>query len=323
MNNNINKDDAIKYLATEFQTDEQSRFKTIKPTKQLIKDIADAVTYIKQEEKYEEEKKKWGVISTLNSLAILTILTLIFSINRDSDSEYLGEWKLYTYLASVSFTTIWIEVNIEKSYFFNELWRFSITKIMVSLSITALIVFSTATASFQINNIFGVDSSYFPFTRSFLTAYLFFTYASKIIYVLLIAASLNLLLIVLYIKDILNGENEREFPWGSICFVILTLILTYFSWFWVSNNFNDKKLNEKIYLLAHQLDFNDSNLCENLRGEHVSVIFLGSEQRQVLVDFNTIKPDSVSSFVEGKHFFSIEMKNLKVIPCSYEKKTIN
>lgn len=66
MNKNINKDDAIKYLAAEFQTDEQSRFKTIKPTKQLIKDIADAVTYIKQE-KNTKKKKRSG-----ESLAHLT-----------------------------------------------------------------------------------------------------------------------------------------------------------------------------------------------------------------------------------------------------------
>ncbi|HFI5337009.1 TPA: hypothetical protein ACGQS5_004749 [Serratia liquefaciens] len=49
MESNRNKDDAIKHLASEFQIDEQSQFNKIKPTKQLIQNIADAVIYLKHE----------------------------------------------------------------------------------------------------------------------------------------------------------------------------------------------------------------------------------------------------------------------------------
>lgn len=317
MDNNKNKYEAIKHLASEFNIDEQSRFNKTKPTKQLIQDIAEAVMYLKQEKKYEGKKIEWGITNALNVLAILAILILIFSTNHDDDSEYLGQWKFYAYLVSVSFTTIWIGVNIERLSLVKELWRFGITKLMVSLSFTALIVFSTATASSTINDIFGVDSSYFPFTRSFLTAYVFFTHASQLVYILLIAAALNLLPIGNYIKKILDKDIDREMPLGSIIFISLTLVFTYFSWGWVSNNFNKDTLDEKIYTLAHQLDFNDSNLCRNLRDKNASVIFLGPEQRQVLVDFNTIKADNISSFVEGGRNFKLEMKNLQVMPCLY------
>ena len=317
MDNNISKDDAIKHLASEFQINEQSRFNKIKPTKQLIQDIADAMIYLKQEKKYEGERREWGVISALNGLAILAILILIFSINRDGDSEYLGKWKFYAYLVSVSFTTIWIGVNIERLSLVRELWRFGITKLMVSLSFTALLVFSTATASSTINGIFGIDSSYFPFTRSFLTAYVFFTHASQLIYILLFAAVLNLSPVGRYLKNLWDRDVDREIPWVSISFISLTLVFTYFSWGWVSNNFNKETLSEKIYILAHQLDFNDSNLCVNLRDKNASVIFLGPEQKQVLVDFNTIKPDNISSFVEDGRSFRLEMKDLQIIPCLY------
>ena len=93
----------------------------------------------------------------------------------------------------MSFTTIWIGVNIERIFLVRELWRFGITKLIISLSFTALVIFSTATASAEINNIFGIDSSYFPFTRGFLTAYIFFTHASQLVYFLLFTAALNIL----------------------------------------------------------------------------------------------------------------------------------
>ncbi|MFE8665539.1 hypothetical protein [Serratia nevei] len=317
MNNNRNKDESIKHLASEFKTDEHSRFNKIKSTKQLIQDIANAATYLKHEKEYEGKRKEWGIINALNGLAILAILILIFSINRDSDSEYLGKWKFYAYLFSVSLTAIWIGVNIERLFLVRELWKFGITKLMVSLSFTALLVFSTATASSAINGIFGIDSFHFPFTRSFLTAYIFFTHASQLVYVLLIAAAFNLLPICYYLKKLWDDDTDREIPWGAITFILLTLVFTYFSWGWVSNNFNKDTLSEKIYILAHQLDFNDNNLCLNLRNKNASVIFLGPEQRQVMVDFNTIKPDDISSFVEGGRSFRLEMKDFQIMPCFY------
>lgn len=317
MDNNRNKDEAIKHLASEFKIDGYSRHNKIKPTKQLIQDIADSVTYLKREKEYEGKKKEWSIISALNGLAILAILIFIFSINRDGDSEYLTKWKFYAYLFSVFLTAIWIGVNIERLLLVRELWKFGITKIMISLSFTALLVFSTASASSTINGIFGIDSSHFPFTRSILTAYTFFTYASQLVYALLIAAAINILPIGYYLKKLWNSDTDRDIPWGSITYIFLTLVFTYFSWGWVSNNFNKDTLNEKIYLLAHQLDFNDSNLCVNLRNKNASVIFLGPEQRQVMVDFNTIKPDDISSFVEGGRSFRLEMKDLQVMPCLY------
>lgn len=141
MNNNRNKDESIKHLASEFKTDEYSRFNKIKSTKQLIQDIANAVTYLKNGKEYEGRRKECVIISILNGLAILAILILIFPINRDSASEYLGKWKFYAYLFSVSLTEIWIGVNIERLLLVRELWKLGIKKLMVSLSFTALLIF--------------------------------------------------------------------------------------------------------------------------------------------------------------------------------------
>lgn len=315
MDDNRDKENAIKHLASEFQVDEYSQFRKEKPTKQLIKDISDAVTYLKQEKELEGERKEWNVTSALNSLAILAIFIFIFSISKKGDYESIERLKLYAYILSVILSTIWIGVNIERLSLFRELWKFGITKLTISLFFTALVVFSTATASAVINGVFGIDSSFFPFTRSFLTAYIFFRHASQLIYLLLIVAAFNLLLIGAYLKRLLCDNDELDIPWKSLVFIFLTLVFSYFAWGWSGSNYDNDTLNKKVYLLAHQLDFNDKNMCINIKDDNVGVIFLGQNQSQVFVDYNTTKPDSFSDFIEGSQYYGLQMKDFKILPC--------
>lgn len=315
MSDNCKNEDGIKTLAAEFKVDEYSRFRRDKSTKQLIKEICDAIIYIKNEKKYEGERNEWDVTSALNWLAIAAIAIFFFSVSRSDDSFFLEKVKLYAYILSVVFSAIWIGVNIERRYFFRELWKFGTTKIILSLCFTALVVFSTATASSTINNIFGVDASFFSFTRSFLTAFLFFKYASQLVYVLILAAAINLIPIFFYLKDSMLNNDSEGFPVKSAVFIVLTLMFSYFAWGWSGSNFDKQTLDAKVYLLAHQLDFNDSNLCENLIGENVSVIFLGQNAKKILVDFNVVKPDSFYEFLKGYESYEVQRKKIKVMPC--------
>lgn len=317
MSDNVSKEDAVKQLALEFKADNHTRFRSDKSTKQLIKDICDAVIYLQNEKKYEGQRKEWDVTSVLNWLAIAAIAIFIFSVSKKEDSELLERVKLYTYILSIVLSAIWIGVNIERTSLFRELWTFGITKLIISLLFTALVVFSTATASSTINGIFGIDASFFPFTRSFLTAYTFFRYISLLVYLLLFVAVFNLFLIGAYLKCLFDRKGDIDFPVKSLVFIVLTLVFTYFTWGWSGSNFDNNTLNEKVYILAHQLDFSDNNLCVNLKGQKVSVIFLGHDQVQMLVDYNTVKPDSVSSFVEGENIYELVNKNLKVMSCDY------
>ncbi|MCC8366815.1 hypothetical protein J8V57_11055 [Xenorhabdus sp. PB61.4] len=317
MGDNSNKEDAVKQLASEFKLDKFSRIRSDKSTKQIIKDIYDAVIYIKNDKEYEEKRNEWDVVRALNWLAIAAIVIFFFSVSKRGNSDFLEGMKLYAYILSVILSAIWIGVNIERTHLFRELWKFGITKLIISLFFTALVVFSTATASSIINDIFGIDASFFPFTRSLLTAYIFFRYASQLVYLLIFSALLNLFPIGAYFKYRSDEKNNFDFPWQSLVFIILTLVFSYFTWGWSGSNFDSDTLNYKVYLLAHQLDFNDNNLCENLRGEKTSVIFLGQNQAQILVDYNTVKPDSIFSFVDGYTIHGIENKNLKVMSCDY------
>ena len=86
MESKKDKDDAIKHLAEEFKSDGNLRYRSVKTTKQLIQNIAEATAYLKQEKQLERLRGELDVTNALNGLAILAILIFLFSVNRESDS---------------------------------------------------------------------------------------------------------------------------------------------------------------------------------------------------------------------------------------------
>ncbi|HAS1199988.1 TPA: hypothetical protein I3816_004753, partial [Enterobacter cloacae] len=195
------------------------------------------------------------------------------------------------------------------------LWRFKTAKIILSLSFTGLVVYCTAEASSIINDVFNIDPSFFPFTRSFLVAYLFFKKISILVYLLAIAGFFCIINIISYIKSKWDGTGNIEFSFGALTYILFICIFSYFALGWVGSNFNDDVLNRKVYSLAHQLDFNKKNPCSNLKDLEVSVIFLGPNQDKVLVDFNKEEMLTASSFLEGIFWYSYDKDELKILQC--------
>ncbi|CAD7561412.1 hypothetical protein CIP106467_1494 [Citrobacter europaeus] len=286
-----------------------------KSTKQIIKDIRDAVLFIKNESENKKYNEQWNSSITLNTLAIVAILIFIFSTSNSSDSEFIETLKLPAYIISIMLSTIWIGINIERTLMFKELWKFKTTKIILSLSFTGLIVYCTAEASSIINDVFNIDPSFFPFTRSFLVAYLFFKKISILVYLLAIVGVVCIINIISYFKLKLDGNSDVRFPIGALIYIIFTCIFSYFALGWVYSNFNDGVLNKKVYSLAHQLDFNKKNPCSNLQDFEVSVIFLGPNQEKVLVDFNKEEMLTASSFLEGIYWYKYDKNELKILQC--------
>ncbi|HBM1441688.1 TPA: hypothetical protein LUI45_004654 [Salmonella enterica subsp. enterica] len=286
-----------------------------KSTKQIIKDIRDAVLFIKNESENKKYNEQWNSSITLNTLAIVAILIFIFSTSNSSDSEFIETLKLPAYIISIMLSTIWIGINIERTLMFKELWKFKTTKIILSLSFTGLIVYCTAEASSIINDVFNIDPSFFPFTRSFLVAYLFFKKISILVYLLAIVGVVCIINIISYFKLKWDGNSDVRFPIGALIYIIFTCIFSYFALGWVYSNFNDGVLNKKVYSLAHQLDFNKKNPCSNLQDFEVSVIFLRPNQEKVLVDFNKEEMLTASSFLEGIYWYKYDKNELKILQC--------
>ncbi|EBI6200189.1 hypothetical protein NMI26_003480 [Salmonella enterica subsp. enterica serovar Braenderup] len=315
-NEKINTE-SFRKLVAEFDSSDNAnyRYSNEKSTKQIIKDIRDAVLFIRNESENKKYNEQLNSSIVLNTLAIVAILIFIFSTSNSSDSEFIETLKLPAYIISVMLSTIWIGINIERTLIFKELWRFKTAKIILSLSFTGLIVYCTAEASAIINDVFNIDSSFFPFTRSFLVAYLFFKKISILVYLLAIVGVFCIINIISYFKSKLGGNRDIKFPIGALIYIFFTCIFSYFALGWVYSNFNDDVLNKKVYSLAHKLDFNKKNPCSNLQGIEVSVIFLGPNQDKVLVDFNKEEMLTASSFLEGIYWYTYDKNELKILQC--------
>jgi len=309
--------ESINKLAAEFDASEDAhyRYSHEKSTKQVIKDIRDTVLFIKREKENEKYSEQWGCSVALNILAVVAILVFIFSTSNGSDSEFIESLKLPAYIISIMLSTVWIGINIERTLLFKELWRFKTAKIILSLSFTGLILYCTAEASAIINDIFNIDPSFFPFTRSFLVAYLFFKKISILVYLLAIVGVFCIINIASYVKSKWDGDRDIDFPVGASIYIFFTCTFSYFALGWVDNNFNGNVLNQKVYSLAHQLDFNKKNPCSNLKDLEVSVIFLGQNQDRVLVDFSKEEMLTASGFLEGKYWYTYDKNQLKILQC--------
>jgi cation transport ATPase len=285
--------------------DELSSTSNNNPNKSIetLKDhLVALLAHSKHVEWKRERKSDDDNLSTRFSLlflAVLSILLLWLSWSNSQDWEWLTSHNFALGLWGVAFALIFVGVSIERSSFFEHLWKYGFTKIVTSVSFSGLVIFSTGKASSLINSIFGVDSSAFPFTRVFTTGLLVFQYVSPVMFIVVLFALAHALQLISYIKlSISSGSRYESPPWDAIAFLLLAIVVLLFSWKWINRDFSESKYSAKIYRLAHLLDFNSKHLCTNIK-EGISVVFVGSDHSKVLVDLNSVQTHDIKSFVEG------------------------
>lgn len=268
--------------------------------------------------KREIEAENYSVQSALFTLAFLAI-AFLSSIWWDvsSDWEWVENNRFALRLWGTAFAAVYVGVSIERSSFFKKLWDFGFTKIVASIAVSALLIFSTGKASSLINSVFGVDAAIFPFTRAFISGMLAFQYSSPLLVVVGFFALLHAFDIIGYIKSKFSSDYIYDFPpWGSIIFLILAVVVLVASWLWIARDFAEEEFPSKIYRLAHLLDFNSNHACANIQ-KGVSVVFVGSDHSKVLVDTNTIQTNNVESFVNKNFSSSVAIpKKFFYIACS-------
>ena len=278
--------------------------------------ILDHAKSMERQREDEKETQSYGVTRALVALAVLTVFFLFNGFGRSGEWAWLDQHRFAIRLWGITLAAVFVGVSIERSSFFKSLWTFGFTKLIASLAISALIVFSTGKASSLINEVFTVDASALPFTRAIVAGLLAFQYAYPLLIVVAIFAILHALNAVEWIRSKWSGRVQYEDPpLQSILFLILSLVILLSFTRWVNKDFSDEAWPAKVYRLAHTLDFNSKYQCTNLR-ENLSVVFLGPEQARVLVDVNNAQTDDIESFVDGRISSQVEIpQQFHVLPC--------
>jgi hypothetical protein len=291
-----------------------------KPVETLKDHVVALLTHSKDIEwrkKHYREAENHSIQSALFTLAFIAIVFLWSGWWSDStDWEWLNNHRFPLRLWGTAFAAVYIGVSIERSSIFKILWSFGFTKLVASIAVSALIIFSTGKASSLINAVFGVDASVFPFTRAFIAGMLVFQYSSPLLVVVGFFAIFHAFDVAGYIRSKFSSDYAYDFPpWQSILFLGLAIIVLFASWRWINHDFSGSAFPAKIYRLAHVLDFNQRHSCVNIK-EGVSVVFVGSDQSKVLVDMSGVQTDDIESFVNNGVGGKVAIpKNFIYIPC--------
>ncbi|MBB7766915.1 hypothetical protein HEL82_014855 [Escherichia coli] len=276
--------------------------------------------FVKKLQNYDELKKRQDESEKSYALIVIGILALIclaLGIAKTDSDDWFSQWQFTCILLSIIFSTLWLGVFIERTLIFKVLWNSIITKCITSIAISGLIIFCTAKSSALLNSVFGIDSSSFPYTRSFLTGFLFLKYINPIL--LFILATFFLIHIIKIISFLFKYEAFDLPPVSSFATVLFSFLIFIFILSWQNSYFSEENLPVKTYALAHLLDFNINHHCINLSADKVNVIFIGSSQDKVLIDDYDMHINSIESFLKGNSssFFMKNNLNFKIQQCVY------
>lgn len=291
------KEEYLAALYEEISENEKSD-SSVRTLKTYVYEILERQRKEDWKRKDEKEQKDLNLSWSLGLLAFVALVLIVNGSRETHDLSWLQKNSFAIKIWGISLATLYIGISIEKFSIFRSLWQFGFTKLIASIAVSGLIVFTTGKAAGAINSVFGVDASAFPFTLTFTSGLFFFHYVLPFLALVGFVAIIFAFDAVGYIKSKLNDNKSYALPpVHSFVFPILaTFLLTVF-WGWSKNDLSEDVLPSKIYKLAHTLDFNNRNECANIRPE-VPIVFLGSSQTTVLADLKATSVEDLKSFFE-------------------------
>ncbi|MDC0612005.1 hypothetical protein OAP63_14830 [Vibrio sp.] len=254
--------------------------------------------YLSRQEELQS-KEQYDISWALGILSFVAICLLTNGTWSEPDFDWVRDNQLSLKLWGVALSAIYIGSSIEKSSFFKSLWKFSSTKIIVSISFSGVVLYSTGKAAGVINGVFGVDATAFPITYTFTTAIIVFNIVAPFLFFISLGAILHLINAIEWIRSKWKDKVYDLPPYHSFVFPILACVLMYNGWAWSRNELGEHELPSKVYMIAHALDFNSNHECSNLKNG-VPVVFLGPTQNDILVDAYQITDMDFGSFFQAK-----------------------
>lgn len=219
------------------------------------------------------------------ALGLLGFIGLMLAITRaaGSDIEWVREHTLAFRLWGVALCTMFVGVSLERSAFVKSLWDFTVTKLIVSIALSCVIIYARGKAAGYINAVFHVDASALPITLVYMTGLMVF----KLLLPFVFAITTTLFVVHVFaaigwLKDKITGKQDELPPLYSLLSIFVSGVILFYGWNWSNGQLSDSRVPEKVYLMAHALDFNQSHDCANIDANK-PVVFLGNAQESVLV----------------------------------------
>ncbi|RKO74905.1 hypothetical protein C5E04_21720 [Pectobacterium parmentieri] len=270
---------------------------TNRSLKYYVRGIHKDLTIWKSTRKDEREASQYNLSIALYLIGLIGVLLAIIR-SAGSDIDWVREHTLSFRLWGVALCAIFVGVSLERSSLVSSLWRFTVTKVLLSIVLSGLVIYARGQAGIHVNAVFHVDASALPITLLFTTGLMVFKLLLPfIIVVAAIMFLVNSFFMAAWFKNKFGGgDSELPLLQPVLC-VLVSSVLLYHGWLWPSDQLSDTRVYEKIYLLAHALDFNDSHQCANVPADR-PVVFLGNVQDAVLVAPYQLEDFDFATFFE-------------------------
>ncbi|WP_225085943.1 hypothetical protein [Pectobacterium colocasium] len=247
---------------------------------------------------YEKEESQRNLEFALCVIGVFGVLLAIIR-SAGSDIDWVREHTLSFRLWGVALCSIFVGVSLERSSVVSSLWRFTVTKVLLSIVLSGLVIYARGQAGIYVNAVFHVDASALPITLLFTTGLMVFKLLLPfIIFVAVIMFLVNFFFMAAWFKNKFSGGNSELPLLQPVLCVLVSSVLLYHGWLWPSDQLSDTRVSEKIYLLANALDFNDSHQCANVPADR-PVVFLGNAQDAVLVAPYQLEDFDFATFFEA------------------------
>lgn len=237
------------------------------------------------------------------SVVLLGCVGFLLAVMRaaSSDIEWIAQHTLALRLWAVALSTIFVGISLERSTFVRSLWQFSITKLLLSLILSGVVFYARGKAAGFVNGVFHVDAGAFPITLALTTGIVLFKMLVPFAMAVAIVSGLAHCLSIagwLYEKKRHGSQLVASPPLFSLLFVAVSGVILHFGSTWSAGELSDERIPERVYLMAHALDFNYTHECANV-GAAQPVVFLGNTQESVLVAPFALEDFDFAEFFEA------------------------
>ncbi len=294
---------ALEAIAREIAHHDPMRLERYRTLKDLLHDIAAEAREAGRHRRRAEMVDELAVSSSRWVLAVLAIILVLMASLARPGGDSLATWvwnHRHAILGCGALGTMAVVgISLERTSFVRTLWGHGSVKLLVGVTISAILVCASAQASAALNAVFQVDASALPYARAILTGVMAYKMTCWLFAIVAFFGLTHAVVLGTALRSKVKGSDEpisfEETVWSGAALVCAACALAV-AWAASSRYFPDDAMPYKAYRLGRALDFDSSHTCTNVQ-PGAAVLFIGPDQAHVLVDENAIDTPDLETFV--------------------------